>query len=112
IAGFTPIPYKVFAIAAGVFYINFWKFVMVTVISRSARFFIVAGLIMAFGQQIKVFIDKYFNILSVIFVVLLLGGFYAMKYIKMPGGKKEEEEIKEASDNSLGREASVDADPV
>ena len=75
IAGFTPIPYKVFTISAGAFKINFPVFLLASVVSRSARFFIVGGLIYMFGAQIRSFIDRYFNILAVIFVLLLVGGF-------------------------------------
>lgn len=74
-AGFTFIPFKVFTIAAGVFSINFPVFVLAAAISRSARFFLVALLIWKFGTPIKEFIEKYFNILSVIFLILLIGGF-------------------------------------
>jgi membrane protein YqaA with SNARE-associated domain len=81
IAGFTPIPYKVFTIAAGVFYIDFKKFVLASILGRGGRFFIVATLIMFFGEQIKYFISKYFNIFSIIFVILLILGFYCLKHI-------------------------------
>ncbi len=81
IAGFTPIPYKVFTIASGVFGMNFPLFVLASVISRSARFFIVSGLIYLFGEPIKKFIDKYFNLLASAFVVLLILGFVAIKYL-------------------------------
>ncbi len=80
IAGFTPIPYKLFTIAAGAFKINFWIFIVASAVSRSARFFIVSGLIRAFGPKIRPIIDKYFNILSIIFVVLLVAGFILVKY--------------------------------
>ncbi|MDH5763623.1 MAG: DedA family protein [Nitrospinota bacterium] len=80
-AGFTPLPYKVFTLAAGAFQINFPVFVLASLISRSARFFIVAGLIYKFGAPIKVFIEKYFNILSIVFLVLLFAGFMLIKYI-------------------------------
>ena len=81
IAGFTPIPYKVFTIAAGAFNINFLVFVLASVVSRSARFFLVGGLIYVFGPRIQAFIDRYFNILAVAFVVLLIVGFIAIKYL-------------------------------
>ena len=81
IAGFTPIPYKVFTIAAGVFKINFSVFVLTSLVSRSARFFIVGGLIYIFGAKIQGFIDKYFNILAVAFTVLLVLGFVVIKYL-------------------------------
>ncbi len=81
IAGFTPIPYKVFTIAAGAFKINFSVFVLTSLVSRSARFFIVGGLIYIFGPRIQGFIDKYFNILAVAFTVLLVLGFVVIKYL-------------------------------
>ena len=81
IAGFTPIPYKVFTIAAGAFNINFPVFIVASLISRSARFFLVGGLIYIFGAGIQAFIDKYFNILVIAFTVLLIGGFVIIKYL-------------------------------
>jgi membrane protein YqaA with SNARE-associated domain len=80
-AGFTPIPYKVFTISAGVFSINLLTFIIASLISRSARFFIVSTLIFFFGQRVKVFIEKYFNILTIIFSALLILGFIAIKYL-------------------------------
>ena len=79
IAGFTPIPYKVFTISAGAFDINFTVFIIASAISRAARFFLVAWLIYLFGPKIKTFIDKYFNILAITFVVLLAAGFVIIK---------------------------------
>lgn len=81
IAAITPIPYKVFTIASGVFNFDFWSFVFASIIGRSARFFVVAGLIWKFGPTIKSFIDKYFNILCLAFMVLLIGGFVLIKYV-------------------------------
>ena len=81
IAGFTPIPYKVFTISAGAFKINFPVFLMASVVSRSARFFLVGWLIYKFGAGIRSFIDRYFNILAVVFVVLLIGGFILIKWL-------------------------------
>lgn len=79
IAGFTPIPYKVFTIAAGAFKINFPVFLMASAVSRAARFFIVGTLIYIFGPSIQAFIDKYFNILAIVFTVLLVGSFFLLK---------------------------------
>lgn len=79
-AGFTPIPYKVITISAGAFNINLLMFILASVISRGARFFLVAFLIWKFGPQIRTFIDKYFNWLAIAFTVLLIGGFVAIKY--------------------------------
>ncbi|MDR4506810.1 MAG: DedA family protein [Candidatus Brocadiaceae bacterium] len=82
IAGFTPIPYKVFTIAAGVCTVNFWTFLIASTISRAGRFFIIAGIVFLFGPKIKGFIDKYFNILSIAFVLLIIIGFLIIKLIK------------------------------
>jgi len=79
-AGFTPIPYKLFTITAGSVQSNFITFMVVSLFARSARFFLVAGLIWKFGPRIQQFIDRYFNILSITFVVLLAGGFFLVKY--------------------------------
>ena len=81
IAGFTPIPYKVFTIAAGAFNINFWVFVITSLVSRAARFFLVGGLIYLLGPKIQSFINKYFNLLAVAFIVLLVAGFVVIKYV-------------------------------
>jgi membrane protein YqaA with SNARE-associated domain len=81
IAGFTPIPYKLFTIAAGMFEVNFAVLMVASIISRSARFFLVAWFIYAFGPRIQRFIDRYFDLLAVVFTVLLIGGFILLKYL-------------------------------
>ncbi len=78
-AGFTPIPYKVFTIAAGAFAIPLLPFVVISAVSRGLRFFLVAALIYYFGPPIKRFIDRYFNTLTILFVVLLVGGFLVIR---------------------------------
>ena len=80
IAGFTPIPYKVFTIGAGAFYVNFKVFVVASLISRGARFFIVAGTLQLFGPWVKELIEKYFNAFSILFVLLVALGFWAVKH--------------------------------
>jgi len=80
-AGFSPIPYKVFTITAGVTKINIFNFLLASTISRSLRFFIVAGLIYKYGKPIKSYIDKYFDKLSLLLVILLILGFVVIKYI-------------------------------
>lgn len=80
-AGFTPIPFKIFTISAGAFNLNFMMFIIASTISRSTRFFLLAILIRIFGDSITLFIDKYFNILSIVFMILLLGGFMIIKVI-------------------------------
>ncbi len=78
-AGFTPIPFKVFTVSAGAFDINFFMFILASIVSRSARFFLIAGLIWKFGEPIRAFIDKYFNLLAIAFTALLIGGFLIIK---------------------------------
>jgi len=78
-AGFTPLPYKLFTITAGAFKINFVTFVLVSIVSRSARFFLVAAFIYKFGAPVRHFIERYFNLLSVLFFILLIGGFLVVR---------------------------------
>jgi len=80
-AGFTPIPYKVITISAGVFKVNFPVFVFASAASRSARFFLVGWLIYKYGAPVKDFIDRYFNVLTIVFTVLLIGGFVLIKLV-------------------------------
>ncbi len=80
-AGFTPIPYKVITITAGVFDLDFPMFFVASAVGRSARFFLVAGLIYLFGEPIKRWIDRYFNLLTLAFLVLLVGGFLVLKWV-------------------------------
>jgi len=81
VSAFTPIPYKVFTIAAGFWQVGLLPLIAASVIGRSARFFIVASLIYFFGPKIKEFIDKYFNLLTVIFIILLVAGFIVIKFL-------------------------------
>lgn len=77
----TPIPYKIFTISAGVTRIGFPTFIIASILGRGIRFFAVAWLLWMFGQPIKTFIEKYFNILSFLAVALLIGGFIALKLL-------------------------------
>ncbi len=75
IAGFTPIPYKVFTISAGTFLLDFKRFILASVVGRGGRFFLVAALFYFFGEPIGEFVKRSLNLLSVAFAVLLVGGF-------------------------------------
>ncbi len=88
IAAFTPIPYKIFTISAGLFYISFKKFITASIVGRSLRFFIVAVLIMLFGEQIISFIESYFNILTLAFAIASLIGYLAYRKYKKSSRKK------------------------
>ncbi len=80
-AGFTPIPYKIFTITAGLFHVDFVMFIIASIVARSMRFFLVAWLIWKFGTPIKSFIDKYFNLLAIAFTVVLIGSFALIKLV-------------------------------
>jgi len=78
---FSPIPYKIFTLAAGVCSIAIPMFIIGSVVGRGLRFFAVASLMFYFGPAIKAWIDKYFNLLAAVFTVLLIGGFVVVKYV-------------------------------
>ncbi len=80
-AGFTPLPYKVFTIAAGVFRIDLGTFLLASVLSRTARFGLLGALAWYFGLPVRTFIERYFNVLSVLFVVLLFLGFLVIRFV-------------------------------
>lgn len=80
-AGFTPIPYKVFTIAAGGFDIPLVPFVLISAVSRGARFFLVAGLLYVWGEQVRNWIDRYFNLLTVVVFALLVAGFALIRWV-------------------------------
>lgn len=81
-AAITPIPYKVFTIASGVFEFNFLHFLGASIIGRSLRFFAVAAIIYFLGARVRTFIDKYFDLLAIGGTVLLVGGFVLLKFLK------------------------------
>jgi membrane protein YqaA with SNARE-associated domain len=81
LCGFTPLPYKVCTISAGAARINPLGFLIASTVSRSARFFLVAGLMGWKGERIRPFIEKYFNWLSLAFAALLVGGFLVIEWV-------------------------------
>jgi len=81
IAGVTPFPYKVITILSGVTGLNFAVFMVASVIARGLRFFIVAALLWKFGAPIRDFIERRLGLMFTLFVILLLGGFYAVQYL-------------------------------
>ena len=81
IKGATPIPYKVVTIAAGVGKMPFLSFIGASIIARAMRFYLVAGLLYHFGEPIRDFIEKRLSLVTTVGVVLLVGGFVAVKYL-------------------------------
>lgn len=80
-AAFTPIPYKVFTIAAGVFRIDLSHFILASAIGRTGRFLIEGVLIFTYGNKIKLFLEKYFNIITILFFLLIVAGFIIVNYL-------------------------------
>lgn len=80
-AGFTPFPYKVITIASGVADLDLTVFMVASVLSRGARFALVALLLWWFGPPIRLFIERNLPLLTALFFVLLFGGFVAARYL-------------------------------
>jgi membrane protein YqaA with SNARE-associated domain len=80
-AGLTPFPYKVITIASGVTGLDLDTFMVASVLSRGARFLIVAALLWRFGQPLRRFIEKNLGLLTTAFFGLLLGGFVVARYL-------------------------------
>ncbi|HEY9769748.1 MAG TPA: YqaA family protein [Coleofasciculaceae cyanobacterium] len=80
-AAVTPIPYKVFTIASGVFKFSLWQFTLASILGRSFRFFLVGGLIFWGGESLKVWIEKYFDWVAWGFLAALVLGFLVLKFI-------------------------------
>ncbi|MEQ8445371.1 MAG: YqaA family protein [Pelagibacterium sp.] len=82
VAGFTPVPYKVFTIASGFAGLSLPVFILGSVISRGARFFLVATLLYFFGPPVRDFIEKRLGLVTIVFTVLLISGFVAIRYLR------------------------------
>lgn len=80
-AGITPFPYKVVTIASGAVGLNLFVFGIASVLARGMRFFLVAWLLKAYGEPMRSFIEKNLGILSILFLLLLIGSFAILKYL-------------------------------
>ena len=78
-AGITPFPYKIITIASGVVHLDLIVFTIASILARGMRFFVVAWLLKKYGEPMKYFIDKHLGKLSVLFLILLIAGFAAIK---------------------------------
>jgi len=79
--GATPIPYKLITIASGALQFNLFAFALASIVSRSIRFFLVAALLWRFGAPIRDFIERRLMLVTSIFVVFLVGGFFLVRYV-------------------------------
>lgn len=80
-AGITPFPYKIITIASGAVHLNLAVFAISSLLARGIRFYLVAWLLKKYGAPMKNFIDKNLGWLSIIFLILLFGGFFLIKYL-------------------------------
>jgi membrane protein YqaA with SNARE-associated domain len=81
IKGMTPIPFKVVTIAAGVAEMAIVPFILASIVARAMRFYLVAALLFWFGPPIREFIEHRLSLVTTLFVVLLVGGFVAIRYV-------------------------------
>lgn len=81
VAGFTPLPYKLCTLTAGAFQVNFLVFLIASTLSRGIRFFVVAGLLYLFGEKIRYFMEKRFELFALVTGLGVLAGFLAIKYL-------------------------------
>jgi membrane protein YqaA with SNARE-associated domain len=81
IKGLTPIPYKLVTIASGAAHFDLFTFVWASIVTRGARFFLVAALLWKFGEPIRTFVEKRLTLLTWLFLIALVGGFVAFRYI-------------------------------
>lgn len=81
IKGMTPIPYKIVTIASGVAHFNLTVFILASIATRGVRFFLVAALLYRYGDPIRDFIERRLTLVTTIFVIALVGGFAALKFI-------------------------------
>ncbi len=80
-AGITPFPYKIITIASGAVHLNLAVFTVASVLARGIRFYLIAWLLKKFGEPMKGFIEKNLNLLSILFLLLLIGGFAVIKWL-------------------------------
>jgi membrane protein YqaA with SNARE-associated domain len=91
IAGFTPLPYKLFTVSGGAFRLNFSKFIGVSILSRGGRFFLVSTVLYLFGTQARVLIERYFSIFTILFIVCLIAGFWIVKHFSFVNARTPSE---------------------
>ena len=80
-AGLTPFPYKIITIASGATGLNFVTFLVASIIARATIFFVIAGLLWKFGPPVRTFIEKRLGLMFTLFMVLLIGGVFAVRYL-------------------------------
>jgi membrane protein YqaA with SNARE-associated domain len=108
-AGFTPVPFKIFTISAGMCDINFIMFILASIVARGLRFFLIAWLIWKYGAPIKSFIDKYLNLLATLLAVLLIG-ITVLMFVILGEGESSENKTEEVVVEGTTTESPSDAE--
>ncbi len=106
-AGFTPIPYKLFSISAGAFGLDFKRFLLASFVGRGARFFLVGLVIALFGEPVKALLDTYFEVAVVAFALLLIGGIYIVNLLARRSTGWQAPNSQSGSDEPSGDASSV-----
>jgi membrane protein YqaA with SNARE-associated domain len=81
IKGLTPIPYKLVTIASGAAQFDLFTFIWASILTRGARFYLIAALLWKFGEPVRTFIEKHLTVLTWLFLIALIGGFVAFRYL-------------------------------
>jgi uncharacterized membrane protein YdjX (TVP38/TMEM64 family) len=81
IKGMTPIPYKLVTIASGLAAFDIWVFMAASIVTRGVRFFLVAALLRAYGEPIRIFVEKYLTLVTTAFLLLIVVGVVAARYL-------------------------------
>lgn len=81
IAGLTPFPYKVITIMSGWTGLPLGTFIVTSIIARGIRFFVIAALLRQFGAPLRDFIERRLGLMFTVFIIILLGGFYAVRFM-------------------------------
>jgi len=81
IKGLTPIPYKIVTIASGAAHFDFWVFMLASILTRGARFFLVATLLHFYGDAVRDFIDRRLTLVTTVVAVGIVGGFLLLKLL-------------------------------
>jgi membrane protein YqaA with SNARE-associated domain len=81
VKGLTPIPYKLVTIASGAAQFDLFTFIWASILTRGARFYLIAALLWKFGEPVRTFIEKHLTVLTWLFLIALIGGFVAFRYL-------------------------------
>ncbi|MDW7672998.1 MAG: YqaA family protein [Bacillota bacterium] len=93
IAGLTPIPYKVFTLAAGLFKIDLITFIIASIIGRGVRFYAEAAVIVYLGPQADKFFKEYLDVMTIVIAVALVGSYMIVRFFRKPHPKQSQTKV-------------------